>query len=367
MTITSYRVHHARGLALIELLLIVVALTLFVSVLFPLLGAGRSHSRERASLVNLNRLALAHAAYAADWSDKQFTHAPENMGQAPDYDDYVRQFGCPPSIVLGYGTSLVNPGPPGTWAYWMPCEASVGVASNFQRLWPFDFENDGSGMYELCNVVGFNEYVGGRFMDPTFYAPADRWRLSVIGPGLESEHPFTFTGGAGEPWKSSYILSPPAMYHPHVFGGGPSGTFVSPYGFASSMATPTVSQCAHPALKSRMVEKSWLQSPPIEHNAFFSYPIPFYFNQGTASVPMTLFFDGHTGPMPIRQVLADNKAVVAGGGPKLWLDGDEISDGDWAAYLGFFSAAAFDADAETSVHVFTRGGILGRDLLTAGP
>jgi len=76
---------------------------------------------------------------------------------------------------------------------------------------------------------------------------------------------------------------------------------------------------------------------------------------------MTLFFDGHVSGMPIRQVLADNQTVMSGGGAKLWMDTD-ITIGPWADYEGFYSNQSVD-DTRTSVHVFTRGGILGRDVI----
>ncbi|MBM4113323.1 MAG: hypothetical protein FJ253_08110 [Phycisphaerae bacterium] len=354
-------------MTLTEIAVSIVAIACLAAVIVPTLGAGRSRSRELKSLANLKTLAAAHAAYAADWSDRQFTHMPDELALAPTYPQFIDQFGCPQPITLGFGASAADPKTTSTWAFWLPCHGAQGNANSFQAFWPFPLGGNVNGaMFELCNAVGFNEYVGGRFMDPTFYAPADEWRLSEVGPGLASEHPFTFTSGAGEPWMSSYILSPAAMYHPVVFGGGPSGLFVVPTSTPLSSVSPTVSQCAHPELKSRMTEHSWLQSPPLPRNpAFTGASMPFHFNLGSASTPMTLFFDGHVAGMSIRKVVEENAdAVAAGGfGESLWIIPNGI--GPWAAYGGYYSAVAqWDAGSENSVHVFTRKGILGRDGLT---
>lgn len=357
-----------RAFAQAEIVACLAVVLVLIAVALPLIGAGRSRSRELASLKNLMTIAAAQAAYGADWNDRQYTNMPDTMAlSGGSYLSYVNQFGCPPSTVLGNGTQFPGSGSPGLWAYWVPCAASVGLQSNFALLWPMQMGSIGGatmlgfGMFRLQNAVGFNEYVGGRFMDPVFYAPADRLRASLVGPGFESSYPFTFiTAADDEKWTSSYIASPAAMFHPGVFGGDADQTFKSPYTFALSSLSPTVGQCAHPDLKSRMTEYAWLQSPPIV--AQNAVDTPLLFNHGAASVPMTLFFDGHVSGMPIQQVLSDNEAVVKGGGAKLWMDSD-ITIGPWAGYEGYYSTFGAD-ETRTSVHVFTRGGILGRDVIT---
>lgn len=333
------------------------------AIVIPLTGAGRSRSRELASLSNLKTLAGAHAAYAADWGDRQFTHMPEGMGQAPGYQSYLQQFGCPPSIVLGHGGSFPSNGSEQTWAYWMPCADPGGAATNFNHLWPFVFggAGEGNGMWRMQNIAGFNEYVGGRFIDKTFYAPADFQAMSVVGPGLESPNSYTFFGdGKHESAQSSYVASPPAMFHPDVFGGT-NGLFKPPTSFAQSSVSPTVSQCAYPDLKTRLIEHRWCQSPPRLMD-FLTKEQP-YFNLGADSVPMTMFFDGHTAALPVRRVLADNAAVVQGGGKPLWVI--PCGSGPWCGYGGYYCIPAGFDTSDTSFHVFTRYGILGRDVITA--
>lgn len=159
-----------RGFTRIELLVCALAGTLLIGSLLPLVAAGASRSREFASLSNLKTLGAAHAAYAADRSDRRFTHAPENLGQTPagQIGEYMVMFGCPPSIVLGFGCSSQE-WQCGVWGFWMPCSTGGGSAGNFQMLWPMWLKSgSGHGRYQLVNVVGFNEYVNGRFIDSVF-------------------------------------------------------------------------------------------------------------------------------------------------------------------------------------------------------
>lgn len=353
------------GVARLDLVVVLMVVLMGVAILIAMMGAGRSRARELASLSNLKTLAVAHSAYAAQWGDRQFTHMPDGMSAAGgNYQTFVNTFGCPPSVILGFGSGWPGMIPPGLWGYWLPCgEAAVGGPGNFQVMWPLVMSGAaaGVGMFQLQNVVGFNEFVNGRFMDPVFYAPADLNRMATVGYGLADPNPFTFITAAGARWQSSYIASPAAMYHPGVFGGDADSSFKSPLAFSSASISPTVSQCAHPDLKSRMTEEYWLQSPPQERRASSTSDAPL-FNHGASSVPMTLFFDGHVAPMPIRKVLLDNETVVKGGGTALWMD-TEITIGNWASIGGFYSNIAVD-DTRTSAHVFTRGGILGRDVIT---
>jgi len=352
------------GFTIAELLVTIAIAVIVTALIIPALGAGRSRSRELVSLSNLKTLAGAHAAYGVDWGDRQFTHMPDNMAQSNGtYGSYVVLFGCPSSVVLGFGGTFPESSSIGNWGYWVPCASGIWAA-NFTLLWPMPFGSVGGGtpgfgMWRFQNVVGLNEYVGGRFMDPAFYAPADSLAMSVVGPGLESPNPFTFVVSKFEATLSSFVSSPAAMYHPGVFGGD-DGLFKSPYDFTEASVAPTVAQCAHPALKTRLTEYRWLQAPAF--TAPLASPEGAFFNLGADSEPMTLFFDGHTAGLSVRKVLADNDIVVNGGGAKLWMD-SEITEGPWAGYEGFYSNLAID-DTRTSFHVFTRGGILGRDVIT---
>lgn len=235
---------------------------------------------------------------------------------------------------------------------------------------PFVFSGSGAGAgsFILVNTPPINAYVNGRFMDRVFYAPADRARMSAVGPGLASPHSFTLIAQGDWTNFSSYIMSPAAMFHASVFGGsdeGVEGPFKDPHSFDEAFQSPTVSQCTHPALKTRLIEHNWIQSPPFVTNPGLPLGEPLHFNMGLDSVPMALFFDGHAGPLPIRKVVEESAAVVASGGKKLWMD-DEISAGAWSRYGGYYSNWASIDGTQTSVHMFTRGGILGRDQVTPG-
>ena len=362
---------HARAFTRVELLGTMAAVTIAGCALLVLIAAGRSRSLETMSLNNLRVQATAHANYGVDWSDRQVTYAPDELGQAHgDYQTYVDLFGCIPNIVLGFGGTFPPSSQEGTWAFWLPnCdEDGAASASNLVMYKPFVFggSGGGTGSYILVNAPPINAYVNGRFMDRVFFAPADRARMSAVGPGLASPNTFTLIGGGNWTNFSSYVMSPAAMFHPAVFGGGPDGVggpFKDPNSFDDSYKSPTVSQCAHPELKTRIIEHDWLQGPPTVTNMNFINGKPYFFNLGADSTPMTLFFDGHTGPLPMRKVVEENAAVVAGGGKMLWMI--EIPLGPWAGYGGYFSTVASFDGTSTSVHMFTRGGILGRDQVTA--
>lgn len=357
------------GFARADLLTCLASALLIVATMITLLGAGRSLTRELMSLSNLKTLAGAHVSYANDWDGRQFTLTPENLALSNGtWPGYYTQFGvCPAPIVLGFGDTFPAGQGTGFWGFYMPgpC-SSVGQADNFGLYWPIQLDSIGGGelgfgTYRLQNVDGFNSYVNGRFMDPVFFAPSDAQATAAIGPGLESSHPFTYVLADYNSTYSSYASSPAAMYHPGIFGGDGDPAFKSPFDFESASIAPTVSQCAFPDLKTRLLEYRWLQAPPMLP-AISTFETAL-FNMGADSTPMTLFFDGHAAALSVRKVITDNDAVVRGGAPELWMD-TEIPIGPWAGYEGFFSNLSID-DARTSFHVFTRGGITGRDVLTA--
>ncbi|MBX3355697.1 MAG: hypothetical protein KF724_08365 [Phycisphaeraceae bacterium] len=360
-----------RGFTSAELVATLATAFASCAVVLVLVGAARSRSMEHASLANLRVQATAHAAYAASWSDRQPTFIHDEFALSGNsYPQAIALFGCLPPLILGFGGTYPPAGALATWGYWLPpCDnPTSGSQSNLNMYHPFSFAGTavGHGTFMLVNTPVINSYVNGRFMDRVFYAPADRTRMSAVGPGLESPHPFTLVADGKWMCFSSYIMSPAAMYHPKVFGGsdqGVGGPFVGPFNFDASFKSPTVSQCAHPELKSRLIEHGWLQNAPFLTNPAFVPGSMLHFNMGADSVPMTLFFDGHTGPLPIRKVLDENAAVVAGGGASLWMT--PVGSGPWQVYGGYYSSASVDG-TNTSVHVFTRGGILGRDQVTAG-
>ncbi|MFO0893556.1 MAG: hypothetical protein U0574_01205 [Phycisphaerales bacterium] len=357
-----------RGVTLAETLVCAVAALLLLAAALPLLAAGRSRGLETVSLNNLRTLLGAHTAYAGDFNGAQYTTVPDVWGALGGgfsaYYPYVQQYGCPPFVQLGYGCSQAG-GECGEYGYYLPCSSVNGLITNVETMLPFGFSNPyawGTGGWRLHNAKAFNSYVSDRFYDPAFYAPADARAMRFVGPGLSSPNAFTLLSSDGAIELSSYCRSAAALYSPTVFGGGPDGTFLTPYGMADGYVTPSLPQVATPELKTWFTEFRWLQSPPAQvANSTVQDPL---FNGGADSVPLTLFYDGRVGPLPIRKVLADNDTAVAGGGAvaSLWLSavlggalGSPPAD-------GYFESLSVDG-TRTSTHVFTRNGVLGRDVL----
>ncbi|MFO0893554.1 MAG: hypothetical protein U0574_01195 [Phycisphaerales bacterium] len=358
----------SRGVTRLETLACAVAALLLLAAVLPLLAAGRSRGLETVSLNNLRTLLGAHTAYAGDYSGAQFTSVPDVWGQYPEgyqgYALYVQQHGCPPSVELGYGCAESGTGC-GDWGYWLPCVN--GVPGNIITILPFAFHASvdadwGFGGWRLHNAKAFNSYVSGRFYDPAFYAPADGQAMRYAGPGLSSPHPFTLLSSSTGLEPSSYCRSAAALFSPTVFGGGAGGEFVLPAGLADSYVTPSLAQVATPELKTWFMEYRWLQSPPARLGSLGTFD-PF-FNGGADSVPMTLFYDGRVGALPIRKVLADNETAMAGGGAaaSLWLSTVQKGASGALTTNGYYEDLSVDG-AKTSVHVFTRNGVLGRDVL----
>ena len=106
------------------------------------------------------------------------------------------------------------------------------------------------------------------------------------------------------------------------------------------------------------------------------------FNQCVNSAPATVFFDGHVALSGCNDSMDANAQVRASNidsGRVLKEKGLFASDtlsvlpGPWGGYGGYFTGADgkegadfnYDTQVNTSMHVFTTDGILGRDFITA--
>ncbi len=131
-----------------------------------------------------------------------------------------------------------------------------------------------------------------------------------------------------------------------------------PFDLADGFESPSVSQAKYPAQKTRMLEHNWLQNPPVPCNSAFLGCVPYYFNHGIDSIPMTLFFDGHVNGLSPSEAARSEARVLAqtDDGVPLWSrDTPFMKD-------GYFSRDSWDF-METSYHILTVGGIRGRDTL----
>ncbi|MBM4113219.1 MAG: type II secretion system protein [Phycisphaerae bacterium] len=368
------------GFTIIELLVVVTIIALLIALLVPAIGKARDAALLTQSQGNLRNLAAANSAYAAAWNDRQWGLTADDVGQYGNccWNDYNTQTGgCPASTVLGYGGTCPPGGGTGLWGYWIPCTYGSN-GGNWIVTWPMFLGGSpcgsnldaGFGSWRMANVESFNKYVGGRFYDRVFYAPKDKYLLGRAECALEIGDPFTLLQDMQDGVVfGTYVFSPAAMWSPDVFS---AKGFKTPCTQSkAAWKSPAVGQAAYPDLKTRMLEHQWLQNPPpAEYNgAFTNSKEPWYFNLGYNSSPCTMFFDGHISVSGVagamnadQQVYSQNQAAGGLANPGLWVR--NITVGPWAGYNGYYTAvAAYDTQVNSSYHVFTTDGILGRDFM----
>ena len=137
-----------------------------------------------------------------------------------------------------------------------------------------------------------------------------------------------------------------------------AGGWQSPAELDQAYESPGFFQATYPDLKTHILEHSWVQNPPGPCNPAFFGCVPFFFNQGVDSSPVTLFYDGHVRLLPNSEVLFADFQVLAQTRQVdgLWHRGTPFGAG------GYFIAEGFDG-VPLSHHVLTTDGILGRDTL----
>ncbi len=339
----------SRGCTLTEALVAIGAVTVLVAT-----GTTVLANRERGvdSARKLAELAQANECYAADWANRQWTALPDDAGEFGDQcATYIAANGntnaVTPSMIFGRGPSNA------IYGLFIGGSFSCG---NWVSARPMNFAPDSKqyGAWQLPNVWGFREYVSRNFYSPEWYAEDDP-NYAAVATQFNSVHEFpgSIPGTIGV-WSgfaaSSYSFSPAAMLNPGVLRAREDGGFQAPAAFADSYRAPTVSQCMHPSLKTRMCETGWFRGAP-------SQGLPF--NASAASSPYTLFFDGSVQAISMSHAIADD-AIVR--------EGNKFDDGLWSNDTtlgpdGWQLVPSVDG-ATTSFHMLTTGGILGRDLLT---
>lgn len=372
------------GFTIVELMVVVSIIALLMGILLPAVGKALDAARTTKSAANLRNLGAAHAAYGADWADRQWTCVPDDAGlftvkygNANWYASYLlglggNSGGCPPQMILGFDS--VAPPSQSLWGYWLPCGNAQGTVGNYVVYQPCTFTpNNVFGAFRFINAKSFNTYVGGRFYDPAFYAPKDR--IIVEGAEKYFAMPDEFTqvapdgtGGIPGVWHSSYICSPAAMWAPDVLGrNSTTGKYyTAPWSMAGGYRSPPAGAATYPDLKTRMIEHHWLQNAPGDVNYHFSGGYtPWYFNHGYASAPVSLFFDGHVRPVGCGDAMdADCRAekglwsrdTPLKGSPKCLSLSGAIQD-------GYYMDKSYDVIVNTSHTILTIDGIKGRDVL----
>lgn len=398
-----------RGFTIIELLVVVSIIGLLLAILVPAVSKARDSALVTQSQGNLRNLAAACTNYGAAWGDRQLTLMVDDFAQycgplgpnAPAVY-YQKTGACLPPLVIGWGGSAGNcmratglgnggldPSGKGYWGFWYPCNSGNGQWSNYLLSLPMitsaSLGDLGTGIWRIPNVNNFNQYVGGKFYDRTFYAPKDKLNLDRVAPAFEKGDSFTNICGLSDSnWvESSYAFSPAGMYSPDIFSnrGCQKFTGVLP---PATFRSPPASASKFPELKTRMIEVGWLQNregPPTNQalaDAIGEKDENYFFNQSMTSAPVCMFYDAHIGTAGASDSMDGHTQAIEGNStrnlkePGLFLEktlGD--LDGTWGSYGGFFTGKAgsagakfnYDPEVNTSYHVFTTDGILGRDFM----
>lgn len=334
----------ARGLTLTEVAVAAAAIGVATCVAVTLPG-GRGGGAD--SQYKLAELAQANACYANDFNERQWTAMPYSAGAFGDSCSSFAASNASPHLFLGRGEDG------GYWGYYLGDDIPAGSCGNwdFVRSMNFDAADAQIGAFRLMNCWGFREYVSRNYYAPEWFAEDDP---NYAGASTQFDSPYEFKypvdGLFGGVAYSTYCFSPAAMLNPGVLRAKAEGGFQAPSAFADSYRAPTVTQCLHPALKSRMTEFNWLRNAPSASLAF---------NAGRSSAPFTLFFDGSVQSVTMNHAEADDIIVRENSktGDGLWSDDTPYGANGW-------QPTGSSDGVRTSFHILTTGGILGRDLLT---
>ena len=349
-----------NGFAGADLLAALVAVVLLTGAVIPVVAGGRGDAMIEESMNNLKLLGFAHVLYAAEWNGRQITFAKDDLslyGNVGNYNAahdcvFSQDPGCHPPVLAGWCDG-------GLWAYW-PAQAGA-----WWVVEPIGFPGgqgfEGFGNFRILNASQFNQYVGGRFYDAAFFAPADTVPMGLVEPLFDDPCGFAVEGNP--PYWISYAMSPAAMFHPDVMRSNAAGSWQDPWQIVNGHESPGFFQADFPALKTLMIEHHWLQGPPAECNPNFEGGAydgcePYYFNHGFDSSPVTLFYDLSVRQLPNAEVLGADQQVLkdTGGVDGLWHRGTPFGEG------GFFIAQGYDG-VPLSHHILTTDGIKGRDTL----
>jgi prepilin-type N-terminal cleavage/methylation domain-containing protein len=373
-----------QGFTIVELLVVVSIIALLIAILLPAIGKARDAARVTQSSANLRNLAVSNDTYSSDWADRQFTAVPDDMGLAQGNSaTYNAEIACMPQQLIGYDY-LGR-----LWGYWCGggmCPGNFPQGCTFQYAYPplnYSLFNGPSsadifGSYAMPNNKAFNAYVGERWYDPVFWAPKDTYPMKVAEKYFAFPDEFvTQTSGPQEISYSSYVWSPAAMFSPEVHSRCGFKEPDQP-NFPASYRSPAVGQCRFPDLKTRMLEEHWLQNNESDKNPSFENFIEckkaWKFNHGYNSKPVTMFFDGHVSVVGVSDAMeADTRAKkqaennstcnnCADSGscePGLWVRGSKFGQD------GYFGNVSYDTIVDTSYHILTTDGILGRDVIGA--
>jgi len=367
-----------RAFTIIELLVVVSIIALLIAILLPAISKARDQARLTGSLANLRNLSVAHGSYQSEWNDRQFTLINDsiaNFGNTPDaaFPAYATQTGGEqhPGVMLGWGYERNMNGVPLDYKFF-EWPMSGGHPETRGMIQPIVFSSAAwSGKYfgswRLINCAQFHHYVGGRWYDPTFFAPKDTNVISFVQKKGCWDDPGEFCATSAsmlvlaKPLWCTYVLSPAAMFVPEVFRPQDEGGFQNPWSVPGAFRCPSAGACRYPSLKTHMLEHHWLQNRRVDCNPTFAPGTydgcePYYFNHAWESAPATLFYDGHVETADVRSAQRADGRQTAQTGNGLWHRGTPFGAD------GYHIGAGYD-QANTSYHVLTIDGIFGRDFV----
>ncbi len=166
-------------------------------------------------------------------------------------------------------------------------------------------------------------------------------------------------------------MSPAAMFNPEVMrhndpDDNRANGWQDPWELPAGFRSPAMSQARFPNLKTHMLEHHWLQGATAGCNPSFAGTYgqeecePYYFNHAWESSPVTLFYDSHVENVGVRQTMrADGRLRVQTENDEWGLWSQDV---DRWQIDGYLSEIGYDR-AQTSFHILTTDGILGRDIL----
>ncbi|MCP4835148.1 MAG: hypothetical protein GY895_10335, partial [Phycisphaera sp.] len=314
--IGATRGRRRRGLTIQETTVATATATIGITILAVTMGAGLGDRTRMRSAANLFILGQAHDAYAMDWMGRQWTLVPDEFDEYDgNISEYISEVRCLDSILFG------NDAENQLWGFWIGgrnCEKKVpgypgswnAIGYNFFPPYPLSNTAESFGSRLLYNARGFRDYVSGKTYDPTFFQPGTidaRLTRAVFDEDVEYHGPYhpRLNGGQQSIFLPGYNLSPSAMWGIDVHRAESAGGWQDPRDIAGGYASPSVDQCLHPDLKTRMMERWWIDGAPSRFNPLFDTNaddgqvnggfmpgVHWFSNLGHEARSQTLFFDG---------------------------------------------------------------------------